>query len=656
MKSLALLSMATGVAANAPMQKIIALLGELKVKVQGDLENEAASMKEYLAYCDDEITETGFNIKTATNDIARYEAVIEESSGKIDEFASTIEAGGSQIAKKRNELAAAKKVREAEKSDYKAAEKELVDAVDMLSRAIVVLKRGLSFAQMGNTSGKVGDVVKALGAIVEASWVDARDAQRVKAFLQSEDELSLKQPQAKVVAYESKSGGIVDAIEDMKDKAEDNLQKLRKDEMNARHSFEMLAQSLEDAVANLEKEVSAATSSKGQTEEVKGKAEGDLAKTSDAKAADEKYLAKMESSCSAKDSEWKARQKSAADEMAALEKAVEILSGGVKAMFVQTKVAVKRVEVDDTRDRVVSLLRKLGRKFNSFGLMQVASSAGSDPFVKIRGMIESMVTKLEEQAAEEASHDAFCKEETAKSQKARETKTASVEKYQTRLDKAKAAISNLKQESSELQKEIAAIDKATQEATKIRTQEKKDNTKAAKDFKDSAEAVTQAIEVLREFYGGGASFVQQPEFADSNSDSANVIIGILETAQSDFSRLLAETETSEAEAAEAYDTLMQESAVSKAKKEASVKGKTSEVKSLEKNMGDISSDLETASKELDAVLEYIDKLKPQCESKAMSYEERKARRDAEISGLKEALEILAGDAVLLQKKAFLSRA
>ena len=55
---------------------------------------------------------------------------------------------------------------------------------------------------------------------------------------------------------------------------------------------------------------------------------------------------------------------------------------------------------------------------------------------------------------------------------------------------------------------------------------------------------------------------------------------------------------------------------------------------------------------------YLDKLKPQCESKAMSYEEKVARREAEIDGLKEALSILEGQTLaveFVQKNAFLSR-
>jgi len=56
-------------------------------------------------------------------------------------------------------------------------------------------------------------------------------------------------------------------------------------------------------------------------------------------------------------------------------------------------------------------------------------------------------------------------------------------------------------------------------------------------------------------------------------------------------------------------------------------------------------------------MDYLAKLKPQCESKAMSYEERKARREAEIAGLKEALSILSGDDVeaFIQKQGFLHK-
>ena len=47
-------------------------------------------------------------------------------------------------------------------------------------------------------------------------------------------------------------------------------------------------------------------------------------------------------------------------------------------------------------------------------------------------------------------------------------------------------------------------------------------------------------------------------------------------------------------------------------KEMEIKGKQSEVKSLKTTSTDLSSDKEGLTGELDAVLAYLDKLKPQC--------------------------------------------
>merc|ERR1719281_671672 len=106
-------------------------------------------------------------------------------------------------------------------------------------------------------------------------------------------------------------------------------------------------------------------------------------------------------------------------------------------------------------------------------------------------------------------------------------------------------------------------------ATAMRNSENADYLKASKDFKESAEAITQALVVLKDFYKGGASFIQQgPEFGSAKSDSSHAVLEILEVAQSDFTKLLAESETDEAEAAEAFETLKQDSAVATAKKTA----------------------------------------------------------------------------------------
>ena len=72
------------------------------------------------------------------------------------------------------------------------------------------------------------------------------------------------------------------------------------------------------------------------------------------------------------------------------------------------------------------MVKGLAKKHHSAALAQLASrmqavvrlgaAAGEDPFVKIKGMISDMITKLEEEAANDATEKAYCDEEMAKTE------------------------------------------------------------------------------------------------------------------------------------------------------------------------------------------------------------------------------------------------
>merc|ERR1719156_18059 len=532
----------------------------------------------------------------------------------------------------------------------------------------------MSLAQVPK-GNKIAAVVAGLKSIIDAQWVDVGSRRKLKSFLQAasaakedaDDELSFDQPQAKMVAYESSSGGIVKTIEEMQGKAEDTLSDLRKKEMGDAQTFAMLEQGLKDEISHGEEKLSTATKGKAANEEAKASASASLVETTKAKAADEEYASTLKTECESKASEWEARQKSATEEMGAIDKAKEILVGGVKA-FVQVSAKTRKWNPDDDdeddktaaqRAKVVGILKQLSQTHHSFAFSQLASMATSDPFVKIRGLIEDMIAKLLKEAEEEATQKAFCDAEMGKSKKSQEEKTMTLDKLQARIDGATSTIAENTESIKTLEAEVAEIDKAQAEATAIRTKENEDYLVASKDFKDSAEAVAKAIEVLKNFYEG--SFIQvsattqlqstikskQPELGGAKSDIAHTIISVLEMSEEDFTTLLAETEATEDEAAKAYKSLTDENKVSKATKEAEAKGKASEVKSLTVQLEHSKEAHASVSEELGAVNAYIDKLRPQCEEKAMSYEEKKAKREAEIAGLKEALEILSGDGLAL---------
>merc|ERR1719420_1862294 len=185
---------------------------------------------------------------------------------------------------------------------------------------------------------------------------------------------------------------------------------------------------------------------------------------------------------------------------------------------------------DDRRDRVLSLLSTLRQKDGSYMLAQVASEAREGPFEKVKGLIDSMIARLEKEAADEADAKAFCDTETAKSKKKQADFTARSDKYAVRIEKATASIESLKEQIKSLQAQMAEMDTAHSEATAMRSKEHEEYLKATSDYKASADAVANAIGVLQSYYAQG-SFVQQaPEFGGAKGDIAETIMGMLEVA------------------------------------------------------------------------------------------------------------------------------
>merc|ERR1719428_2766336 len=182
----------------------------------------------------------------------------------------------------------------------------------------------------------------------------------------------------------------------------------------------------------------------------------------------------------------------------------------------------------------------------------------------------------------------------------------------------------------------------------MRAEQKATYAEAKKDYEDGIEGLTMALQILRDYYADKEESLMQADQPATSVHSkatgaATGIIGMLEVAQSDFSKMLADATVEEEAAIKEYEKITQENQVTKAIKEADIKYKTSEKASLEKQVSELTSDIEGEQTELDAVLDYYEKLKPGCIAKPMTYEERKARREAEIAGLKEALAILEGE-------------
>merc|ERR1719271_359011 len=163
----------------------------------------------------------------------------------------------------------------------------------------------------------------------------------------------------------------------------------------------MLKQSLEMELKTMNKRMAAATAEKAGTEKATQDASEQLSATQKTLDSDTAYLEELRMSCSNKAAEWAQRQKDAAEEMGAIAKAKEVLSEGVKVFL----------QVSAKRNQVVAVIQKIAKKSHAYSFSQLVTAARSDTFGKVKGLIESMIDRLEKEAAEEADAKAFCDKE-----------------------------------------------------------------------------------------------------------------------------------------------------------------------------------------------------------------------------------------------------
>merc|ERR1719231_2239339 len=130
-----------------------------------------------------------------------------------------------------------------------------------------------------------------------------------------------------VAAYESQSGGIVKIMEDLQDKFEEERAALQKEEMEGAHAFDMLELELEDQITYGTKERDAKAAKANEHKATVAEAKGELAIQKTIKAEAETYLADLTTQCTLKSEAFEGRQKMRAEELEAIEKAIEIISG-----------------------------------------------------------------------------------------------------------------------------------------------------------------------------------------------------------------------------------------------------------------------------------------------------------------------------------------
>jgi len=468
----------------------------------------------------------------------------------------------------------------------------------------------------------------------------------------------------------------LELLKDVKVKSTKALDDARKREARFQADFERLREALQGKLDALARDLAQTKKKLADSTALKADSQGEMAVAAADIKASQEYLAKVGQDCMDKANQYQEQKNARRDELLALRNALKALKGisntDVSVSFLQLSSLAFHEEKNHRPNPVVSLVlqkvENLAGRYRSPALTQLYSRMNAmsryggpqdDLFKKVRETIEEMVEKLERTNREEETKKAFCDQETKHTMATHADRKAEASKKKAALNLASAEVAQLRQDMADLSNELATMAKNDRDRSKMREDEHAAHVKAYKDLQEGMSGIQAALKALRDFYAipkedtntdvaanmALASQGKAPKLATSSvgANAGAGVIGLLEVIEESFAKNMATLQAQDRNAQESYEEVVAESKVLKAQMEGDLKHKTQEATSVERGVTELMSDHSSAQQQLEAIEEYMAKLKVECTAKVETHEERIKKREKEVQGLQEALAILESE-------------
>merc|ERR1719443_923220 len=478
----------------------------------------------------------------------------------------------------------------------------------------------------------------------------------------------------KAASYNPASATIMGILKDMYDTFSMNLEKATEVEAVAQKNYESLIGVKENEMATL---VDARKKKEGE----KADAEKELADTSQTlddttkqMKADTIFFDETKAACQAKADEWAERVRARTEELAGINKALEILtSDDAKALFNKSikpgkETFLQVVSESQPQVKAYKALKEHATKAKSLRLAAIAATLRTGGhFDAVVEEIDKMMAVMKREEKDDQEERDWCKEETFKNEQ-------EAARYEYKIERTDAKIMKLQSKLAELEATLLhTIDEI--QNTKVDIQNMEDTRKeehaafesAKSDDEGAAKLLGAAIEAMTAFYknnkigmgeiqGAAQGFIQQPTFevsadqapdasftsAGKSSGESKGIVSIMTMIKEDLEDEISNGVKNEEETQAKYEETLGEA--NKLLDELRAK-KTN----LEQSISDTNTEIdenEVVKEDTQGLLkeekDYLASIKPDCDWILNSFTERREKRSIEMEGLLEAKGMLAG--------------
>jgi len=680
----------------AAVDKVVSMLESLSKKVQAEGEEEAASYNKFACFCKDGQREKTEAIESEKDAKASLTADINKLSAGRKADDKAIAGFEKDIKDTNSDMDAATKTNAKEMGLYAAEKADLSQAISAIGNALKTLKASKpSLLQLKSVSDSVREALvmaDAMGLGVDSQQGD------MAAFLQED-------PAVEMENYKFHSGGVIGTLEKLQGtfRGKKNTADAAEVKRLQEHDMEMQKDTdfIKAKTVELVDTQKARDNKIAEIAENSQKLSTESANLLD----DQSYLKELYNMCKKKAETWDVRSKVRADELSAITAAVEIVKGAVSEKtasstlrFAQKGVSIRMAEavardddamdnieeaaeekegsapvgflqrravskhsrgIDEPVDRINKMLMKVAGKTKSTLLAGLASqidSAKPKGMEKIKTLVEELIKRLQAEAANEATQKGWCDKSTADATRKQVAQSSTIDELNDSLAKLEADRELLTELLDKLATEIKELNDNQDEADALRKKEKTENANTVSEAKEGKSAVESAITILEKFYKANAkgkvSLAQKGPADDApdagfeadeqytGGDSTGVL-GMLDVIKSDFVRTITETDTAETNADQDHQQFTETTKQSLKEKSAIEKARKKEKDDADSSFDSQKTKLDKTTDLLVSTIEELLELKKSCVDTAMSYEERVARREEEITALNKALCILS---------------
>jgi len=672
---------------QTPISRVVGLITELKAKVESDGKSEQQSYDKYACWCENTLARKASNINDAKDTIEKLQVEIEKLNGDLGAHGAQISQLTKDLAQNAEAQKEANEVRDKEAADYENDKLEAEQCLGALEQAIKVLtgagtgKKGfLETMQEAQLLSVVAGVRGVLDKPIATEGVSDSDLALVKKFINSPEDFvggRVSMSAAQIAQnpygdYAPQSSAIQGILKGMYDSFAADLEKDNAQEADRQKGFEELMATKKAEQATLESTLEKQSHDEAHKSKALSDAKTQRDDTDAQMRADETFFEDTKAACKVKAKEWAERSRLRTEELTGIAKAIQILSSDEASSTFQssgtTFMQVRSVssKSKDYRLKAYNTLKTLSLKYTdrNMGKIAVAVKMGGH-FDKIISMIDQMVATLRKEESEDIAHRDRCQGSQGKNANDMADLNHDIEKSAAELERMGDSETELKATVKSLEEQISETKTNLAEILSMRNTESEAFKQALKDDSDAVDLISKAIVSLSEFYKSNKiplALAQKkkedpkyavdedkaPETSFSGGDyggrkgESGGIIGILEMLKEDTQNEMKTSRADDAEAQADYakqraalDETLNAQTNSKVAAEQELAGVQEDIADSEEFKDSKASDLAEEQK-LEA------SLGKDCAWVENNFDSRKEKRTAEMDGLVEAKNALAG--------------